>query len=120
MSVLHLTKESLPRALAVPGKKVLLDFRADWCGPCQMLTPVLEKLSESHPDVLVASVDVGEMPEAAAQFRVSSIPALFLLQEVLSRLSSATTRREDLLVNRNYLEKVLWKELLHRNQLIMA
>ena len=81
MSVLHLTKESLPRALAVPGKKVLLDFRADWCGPCQMLTPVLEKLSESHPDVLVASVDVGEMPEAAAQFRVSSIPALFLLQD---------------------------------------
>ena len=81
MSVVHLTSESLPRALALPGKKVLLDFRADWCGPCQMLTPVLEKLSEDHPDVLVASIDVGEMPEAAAQFRVNSIPALFLLQD---------------------------------------
>ena len=81
MSVIHLTAESLPRALALPGKQVLLDFRADWCGPCQMLTPVLEKFSEDHPDILVGSVDVGELPEAAAQFRVNSIPALFLVQD---------------------------------------
>ena len=81
MSVIHLTSESLPRVIATPGKKILLDFRAEWCGPCQMLTPVLESLSEAHPDLLVATIDVGEMPEAAAQFGVNSIPALFLLQD---------------------------------------
>lgn len=80
MSVVHLSQEALPKVLAADGPKVLLDFRAEWCGPCKMLTPVLEALSEAHPELLVATIDVGEMPEAAAQFGVDSIPALFLLE----------------------------------------
>ena len=79
MSVVHLTEESLPKVLAMADRKVLLDFRAEWCGPCKMLAPVLESLSEAHPDLLVATIDVGEMPEAAARFGVDAIPALFLL-----------------------------------------
>lgn len=81
MSVVHLTSESFPKVLAMTDKKVLLDFRAEWCGPCRMLGPELEKLSEAHPDLLVAAIDVDEMPEAAAQFRVDAIPALFLLED---------------------------------------
>lgn len=81
MSVIHLTKESFEKVVSQAGQKVLLDFRADWCVPCQMLTPVLEELSNDCPWLTVATINVDDMPEAAAQFRVNSIPALFLVQD---------------------------------------
>lgn len=81
MSIVHLTKDSFPQLIATEGRKILLDFRAEWCGPCQMLTPVLEEISNDRQDITVAAVDVDEMPEAAAKFRVNSIPALFLVKD---------------------------------------
>lgn len=81
MSVLHLTDESFKQLIATEGRKILLDFRAEWCGPCQMLTPVLEELAKDRQDITVAAVDVDEMPDAAAKFRVNSIPALFLIKD---------------------------------------
>ena len=61
----------------VQGDVVLVDFFAEWCGPCQMLAPLLEQL-----DVKVIKIDVDELPDLARQFRVMSIPTLMLFKNV--------------------------------------
>lgn len=61
-------------------KKVLLDFYASWCGPCRMLSPVIDKIADEHPEFLVAKINVDEEEELAMKFGVSSIPALFVVE----------------------------------------
>ena len=60
----------------VQGDVVLVDFFAEWCGPCQMLAPLLEQL-----DIKVVKIDVDELPDLARQFRVMSIPTLMLFKD---------------------------------------
>ena len=55
---------------------VLVDFFATWCGPCNMLSPVIENLANAHPELAVLKVDVDELPTLAQRFGVSSIPTL--------------------------------------------
>ncbi len=59
---------------------VLLDFYADWCGPCRMLAPVLEELGEEIPDLKIGKINVDENAELAARFGISSIPFVALLR----------------------------------------
>jgi len=63
-------------------KPVLLDFYADWCGPCQVLLPTVEKLAEKYEkDFEIRKVNVDKNPQLAQQFKVRSIPALFVLKD---------------------------------------
>ena len=64
----------------VQGETVLVDFFAEWCGPCQMLAPVLEQFAKES-EVKVIKIDVDEVPELARQFRVMSIPTLMLFKD---------------------------------------
>ena len=67
--------------LVKSGKPFVLDFYADWCGPCQTLLPTVEKLAEEYKDeVVIAKVNVDEQRDIAAKFQVRSIPSIFFLQ----------------------------------------
>lgn len=59
----------------------LLDFYADWCGPCQMLKPTIEEFEKAHPEVKVTSINIDEEEELADKYGVSSIPCLVVLKD---------------------------------------
>ena len=61
-------------------KPVLLDFYADWCGPCRMVSPIVEEIATENPQYLVGKINVDEEPKLAQQFDVSSIPMLVVMK----------------------------------------
>ena len=76
MSVLTVTKENFQKEVMDSAQPVLLDFWASWCGPCLMVSPVVDEIAEENTDVKVGKVNVDEQRELAAQFNVMSIPTL--------------------------------------------
>ena len=78
MAVVNLTSESFDEEVLLSGKTVLVDFYADWCGPCRMVSPIVEEISEEREDIKVCKVNVDSEPALAARFSVSSIPALMV------------------------------------------
>ena len=80
MSAVNITNENFREEVILSGKKVLLDFWAPWCGPCRMVSPILEEIAEARPDIKVGKVNVDENMELASQFRVASIPMLVVLE----------------------------------------
>ena len=62
-------------------KVVLLDFYADWCGPCRMVGPVIEEIAKEHPEILVGKINVDEEQELASAFSVMSIPTLVVMRD---------------------------------------
>ncbi len=81
MSVIHVTNANFMEEVVNADETVLLDFWADWCGPCRMIAPILDEISEERPELKICKINVSECPELAAQFRVMSIPALVVLKE---------------------------------------
>ena len=76
------TDQTIDDILSTSELPVLLDFWAEWCGPCRMLSPVFEEISETMSDkVLCYKVNVDENPETARRFRVMSIPTLILFKD---------------------------------------
>lgn len=80
MSVLNVNKDNFD-SVRTSEKTVLLDFYADWCGPCRMVSPVVDQIAEERPDIAVGKVNVDEQPELAAQFGVMSIPTLLVFKD---------------------------------------
>ena len=81
MAVVTITKENFEQEVLQSAKPVLLDFWASWCGPCRMLSPVVDEVAEEHTDVKVGKVNVDEQPELAGQFGVMSIPTLLVFEQ---------------------------------------
>lgn len=78
------------------SRPVLLDFYADWCGPCRMVSPLIDEIAEERDDVLVGKVDVDREHELASRFGVYSIPTLIVLRDgnVVSRASGARPKAQ--------------------------
>lgn len=81
MSVLHITKDTFENEVLKSDKPVLLDFFADWCGPCKMIAPILDEIAEEREDIKVCKVNVDQEPELAAKYQVMSIPSLFVIKD---------------------------------------
>ena len=80
MSATALNKNNFDEFVLNSDKPVLLDFWASWCGPCRMLSPIVDEVAEERSDVKVGKVNVDEQPDLAAQFGVMSIPTLLVFQ----------------------------------------
>lgn len=81
MAVMTTTTASFAHDVLQAEVPVLVDFYADWCNPCRMLSPIIEEVSETRPDVRFCKVNVDEQMEVAQRYQVSSIPMLLLFHQ---------------------------------------
>ena len=81
MAIITITKENFETEVLKSDKKVLLDFWASWCGPCQMMMPTIHEIAQERTDIKVGKVNVDEQPELASAFQILSIPALYVIQD---------------------------------------
>jgi thioredoxin 1 len=79
MAVLKVTINNFDEVKA-SDKTVLIDFYADWCGPCRMVSPIVDAIAEEHPEYLICKVNVDEEGELAQAFGVMSIPTLVVMK----------------------------------------
>ena len=79
MSVLKVNKENF-ESVKNSEKTVLLDFYADWCGPCRMVSPIVDEIAEERADLTVGKINVDDSPELATEFGVASIPTLVVMK----------------------------------------
>ncbi|WP_294489847.1 thioredoxin [uncultured Ruminococcus sp.] len=81
MAVVKVTRENFENEVIKSHKPVLVDFNADWCGPCKMLAPVLEEIAGSRDDVKIVSINVDDEDILAEDYGVSSIPCLVVVKD---------------------------------------
>ena len=98
MKAINVTKNSFDNEVINSRQKVLLDFWAPWCGPCKMVSPILDEIAAERPDVKVCKVNVDEEMDLARQYRVMSIPTLMVIQDgQVERKMTGTRAKEQIL-----------------------
>ncbi len=80
MSVLSINKNNFDQ-IENSEKVVLLDFYADWCGPCRMVSPIVDEIADENPQIVVGKINVDNEPELAEAFGVASIPMLVVIKD---------------------------------------
>lgn len=98
MSVQTITKENFDQLVLQSTRPVLVDFWAPWCGPCRMVSPLVDEIAEERSDVVVGKVNVDEQPELSAQFGVMSIPTLLVFKEGKLAQKAVGARPKDALL----------------------
>lgn len=81
MAVIEITAENFEAEVLNSDKPVLLDFWAIWCGPCMMLSPLVDEVAQEHPEIKVGKVNTDEQMALAQRFKVAAIPALFVVRD---------------------------------------
>ena len=80
-NVVTLSDESFQEAIAAEGAPVLVDFWAEWCGPCKAIAPILDEIADEHAGaVTIAKLNVDEAPNTAREFEVMSIPTMLVFK----------------------------------------
>ena len=80
MSIVNLTRNNFKTEVMQSDKTVLIDFWAEWCGPCRMMSPVIDEVAETLSDVKVCKVNVDEASDLASMFGIKSIPTLVVIK----------------------------------------
>ena len=80
MAVIKVTTDTFEKEVLEAEGPVLVDFNADWCGPCKMLAPVIDELAEEHPEIKVVSVNIDDEEDLADEYDVFSIPCLVVFK----------------------------------------
>ena len=95
MSIISVTKSNF-NEITSSDKTVLLDFYADWCGPCRMVAPIVHEIAEENPQYVVGKINVDDEPELAVQFDVMTIPTLVVLKggEIINQVSGARPKAQ--------------------------
>ena len=88
MSVIDLTKDNF-NDIVDDNHIVVVDFWADWCGPCKNFAPVYEKVAQNHPEIVFGKIDTEEQTELAQAFQIRSIPTLMLFRERIQLFAQA-------------------------------
>ncbi len=96
MSVHTITKENFDELVLQAEKPILVDFWAEWCGPCRMVSPLVDEIAEERDDVLVGKINVDEQGELAMRFGVMSIPTLLVFKggEIVNKAVGARPKAE--------------------------
>ena len=98
MKPIHLTSVNFEETVKGTSLPILIDFYADWCGPCKMLAPTIEEIAAGAADFLVAKINVDEAPDIAERFAVMSIPTLIVFKNGQPVAQSLGVRpKEDIL-----------------------
>ena len=94
MSVKHPNQESFKEI--IKEKVALVDFYADWCGPCRMLAPIIEEIASERPDIAVAKINVDKEPELAREYGIVSIPTVIIFKdgEIAKRITGARPKAQ--------------------------
>ncbi len=79
--VKEITEANFEAEILNSGKTALIDFYAVWCGPCKMMSPVVDQIAEENPDIVVGKIDVDENEELAEKYEVMSIPTILVIKD---------------------------------------
>ena len=106
MSVWKITKENYETEVLKSDKLVLIDFYADWCGPCKMMSPIIDEIAEEVGDkIKVGKINVDENQELAMEYEVMSIPTIIILQNGEVKNSFVGVRKKEEIIS--CLEKMI-------------